>query len=469
LRAVFWPRSDHEIPDALLHEAVGGGHVDPFRQIGDAVAQVVRHQLPVSVGVLVVVRGEGVAQGVEPAVLDLGMTEQGVEAPAEVGVVEGLAVGVGDVAVVALRLLGLQMLQHLQGRQAQIEDPGRGFGLGLALHVGHAAHGVALGVPLPRGGAVPADDHAAGFKVDVAVFQCSRLPCPQAGVQQKQEIFRLLQLLRRRLDGISLLGFPAQHIPVLHHVPDAEDLLRGQNVDLLLVLHLEPGIDQRLLLGREPLSLFLLLLGPVSGLPDGALLLPDELLREEFQIRHGIAERRVLGGLEAEKLLEELASLLDGGSRIALLQIALQDLPAIGLRDLPQLHALDVGPDLVQIGAFQTVVCTLANPAELLRAEPLLDGVVELPADPVPLRLDGDLVLNEGEGLLPHVCGGFAVNGFIDGLVGLPVPADLQPDAVLAVAPTAAEPVRVRQAQQVGFRKLTLHDSVLLQRTHFVV
>ena len=61
-------------------------------------AQVVRHQLPVAVGVLVVGGGEGVAQGVKPAVLDLGMTEQGVEAPAEVGVVQGLAVGVGDVA-----------------------------------------------------------------------------------------------------------------------------------------------------------------------------------------------------------------------------------------------------------------------------------------------------------------------------------------------------------------------------------
>lgn len=469
MRTVFWPDSDHKIPDALLHEAIRGGHVDPFRQIRDTVAQVVRHQLPVSVGVLVVVRREGVAQGVKPAVLDLGMTEQGVEAPAEVGVVEGLAVGVGDVAVVALRLLGLQMLQHLQGRQAQIEDTGRGFGLGLALHVGHAAHDVALGVPLPGGGAVPADHHAARLEVHVAVFQSPGLPCPEPRVQQEEEELRLLQLLGGRLDGVALFGFPAEHIAVLHHVPDAEDLLRGQDVDLLLVLHLEPGGNQRLLLGREPLPFFFLLLGPVSGLPHSGLLLPDELLREELQIRHGIAERRVLGGLEAEELLQKLAGLLDGGSRIALLQIALQDLPAVVLRYFPQLHALDVGPDLVQIGAFQTVVCTLANPAELLRAEPLLDGVVELAADPVPLRLGGDLVLDEGEGLLPHIRGGFAVNGFIDGLVGLPVPADLQPDAVLAVAPAAAEPVRVRQAQQVGFRKLTLHNSVLLQRTHFVV
>ena len=175
-------------------------------------AQVVGYHLPVSVGVFVETGSEGMAQTVQPAVRDIGPGQQRIEAPAEGGVVQRLAVGVGNITVVALRLLGLQPLQIIQRRQTQIQHPGRGFRLGLALHVGHTAHRIALSVASTGGGEISADLHAAGFKVDVAVFQGSRLPCPQAGVQQKQEEFRLLQLLRRRLDGISLFGFPAQHI-----------------------------------------------------------------------------------------------------------------------------------------------------------------------------------------------------------------------------------------------------------------
>ena len=80
-------------------------------------AQVVNHQTPIAVGVLVLVRGEGVPQGVEPAVLDPGLAQKGDEASAKVGVVHRFAVGVGDAAVVALGLLGLHMLSHFQRRQ----------------------------------------------------------------------------------------------------------------------------------------------------------------------------------------------------------------------------------------------------------------------------------------------------------------------------------------------------------------
>lgn len=194
-------------------------------------AQIIGHDLSVSVGVLVEVGSKGMTETVKPAMWDTCLGQQGVETPAEGGVVQRLAIGVGDITVVALRLLGLQPFQIFQGGQAQIQHSRRRFRLRLALHVGHAAHCVALCVTGAGGGKVSADLHAAGLEIDVAVFQGPGLPGPQAGVQQEQKIFRLFQLLRRRLDGISFFGFPAQHVAVLYHVPDAGDLLRRQNVD----------------------------------------------------------------------------------------------------------------------------------------------------------------------------------------------------------------------------------------------
>ena len=50
-----------EKKDALHPEAIRGGHTDPFRQIGNAVAQAARHQLPLAVAVLAAAGREAMA------------------------------------------------------------------------------------------------------------------------------------------------------------------------------------------------------------------------------------------------------------------------------------------------------------------------------------------------------------------------------------------------------------------------